>query len=159
MIASSSDPYLEFLLDIKSEKHFRDENGRNFFDELAAMQERDDVYLAIRKKVNQRNAKDEDIRYFLFMGYVAYTRNAAASMEAMTTDLMPVYRSNTKNVLLAMKASPFLIEASCYYLGNYFGFEGKNKKGKSEFMQEITTHLKAHLSPEKVGLCLSSIGT
>lgn len=152
---AADDVYLDFLLGIKAEKYKTRENGEIFFDDLAAMNDRDKVYVSTRQRLLSKNADDEDMRYFIFIGFTAYSRNAAATMEALSADMMSVYKNNTQAFLKSLSDLSFAVEASCYYLGNYFGFEGKHLQDKKAFEKRFKPEITVYLGPDDRTRCMA----
>ncbi len=157
VLYSTENPYLNFLLNIKSEKYYETINGKMLYDSLAEFQDLGKLYVETRTKVTKRNAHLNDIKFFSFIGFVAYNRNAAATKEAMLSDFIQVYYTNRDNLLSVLNELPFLIPSSCYYIGKHFGFEGKFTNDKKPFMNENKAHFLKKLSKDNAEKCLSII--
>lgn len=159
VLYSTENPYLNFLLNIKSEKYYDTINGKILYDSLAEFQDLDKLYVETRSKVTKKEAHLIDIKFFSFIGFVAYNRNSAATKEAMLSDFIQVYYANRDNLLSVLNELPFLIPSSCYYIGKHFGFEGKFTNDKKTFMKNNKVYFSKNLSNDNYVKCLSIISS
>ncbi len=156
---SLDDQYLNYLLNIKSEKYNKNIEGKAIYDELAEYKDVERLYLETRNQAIKKQAKTDDIKYFSFIGFVAYNSNDAATKEAMLSDFIQVYYANRENLLSVLDELPFLIPSSCYYIGKHFGFEGKFTNDKEPFMKENKVYIKKALSKDNAEKCLFIISS
>ena len=144
---SNTNPYFDFLLNIKNQDQ----------DELSALKNREKFYLDLREKASAKNADIVAIKQFLFVGFSAYNRNAASTMEALNTDMMLMYNNNSSRMLEALKELPFLIDSSCHYLGKYFGFEDKHINELPQFLSANKNDINHTLGDQLGQQCLNAI--
>ncbi len=139
--------FVNAMLDIKDPQFLsKDSDGIERIDELKVEQKWGDLYNKYEKSAE---AGDETgFRYFLFIGFLAYSQHNAELMEAFSSDLMPIYEKDAAKFLEALNELPFLIQSSGYYLDNYFGFEDKNADKKPEFLKNNKPLINDILGPE-----------
>ena len=123
--------------------------------ELEQWKKWESLLLECREEVDV--ADPDTLQNFLFLGYVAKETNAAASKEYMIGELYPLYKANSESFLKALKQSPLLTEASCYYLGRYFGFEDRKTITKAEFLKEHAGVIYGGLPPGQAQTCLHAL--
>lgn len=151
--------YLNQLLNIKSEKYNKTIGEDTIYDELAEYKDREKLYLEAKNNATKKSASLDDLKYFSFIGFVAYTANNAATREAMLSDFIQVYYANRDNLLTVLNELPFLIPSSCYYIGKHFGFEDKFKNDKEPFIKDNKVYLLKILSKDNYTKCLSIISS
>ena len=100
------------------------------------------------------NPNESDVNCFLLIGAIAYYQNGAATMESYTEQTKPLYEKNPELVFQALAKAPVMVERVCYYLNSYFGFEDKNKKGKSAFVESFEHLSKTSLPDIQHQRCL-----
>ncbi len=152
-------PYLNHLLNIKSEKYNKTIEGNTIYNELAEYKDREQLYLEARNKAMKKGAGLDDIKFFSFIGFVAYNRNAAATKEAMLSDFIQVYYTNRDKLLSVLNELPFLIPSSCYFIGKHFGFEDKFKNDKEPFIKDNKGYFSKALNKDNYTKCLSIISS
>ncbi len=147
--------FVNAMLDIKDPQFLStDSEGVESIDELKVQEKWGDLY---NKYKNSADAGDETgYKYFLFIGFLAYSQHNAELMEAYSSDLMPIYEKDAGKFLETLNELPFLIQSSGYYLDNYFGFEDKNAEKKPEFLKNNKPLINDILGPENGILFLDS---
>ena len=146
---------VDYFLNIKGETFYENKNGQPVYNELKAYKAIEKKYIDLVEAARIPQATEKSLKYLLFFGYAAYQRNDAASMEALSSDLMTVYLNNKKNFLTALRDAPTLIPSSCYYLGNYFGFEDKHKGEYEGFYNEQKNSFLEHLNENQTAACFT----
>jgi len=139
-VANDQDAEIIFnrLLHIDNEKYkIKNENDENFYNSLQEYKDWEKLYIKY-SQLNMHNNKltEADIKYLLFIGFVAKTNSDASISEALSSDLVPIFNTNKTGILNVLSDLNFLIPSTCHYLNNYFGFEGKNGDLKMPFIEE-----------------------
>jgi hypothetical protein len=139
--------FVNAMLDIQDPQFSsKDSSGVERYDELKVQQKWGDMYFKYRKLAE---ASDETgLKYFLFIGFLAYTQKNAELSESYSSDLLPLYEKDPGSFLETLKMLPYLIPSSSYFLNNYFGFEDKNAEKKPEFLKVNTPLVNDILGPE-----------
>lgn len=147
---------LNRLLSIQNPKNtYTDEKGGVFYDFLKDQQQWTGVYTKYKKQIqNSDERMDENIKYWLFIGFVARVTKGAEIQEAFSGDLVPMYEQKPRLFLKILKELPFLIPPTCYYMNNYFGFEDKNICRRSRFVEENKVIIYNTLGQELGSRCL-----
>lgn len=146
-ITNSMNAHLGLLLGIESEKA----------DPLSEFKAQEKVYKELRKKLSQEEVSLSDMKYFLFIGFVASEKNAAATQQALASDLIPIYENAPLTFLRAIKDASFLTKSACYYLGRHFGFEDKNTEKFKPFIRANETLIRDSLDSSQGDLCITQI--
>ena len=111
------------LLNIPDPNHsYLDQQGKQRYNALQAYKTYEALYLRYKKQLQQQSTPAA-IKYYLYIGAIAQQNRNGAITEALSSDLMPLYRRHPQHYLDVLRELPFLIPSTCYYLGNYFGFE------------------------------------
>ena len=147
---------LNRLLHIDSHQYYvKDSDGKHRYDSLSEFKDWEKIYLKYSQSDNRHGTIPEvRLKYLLFVGFIAYSNNDAAISEALSGDLLTVYNANRTRMLKILADLNFLVPSTCYYLNNYFGFEGKNADKKSGFMTKNRPIIKKVLEPKTAKLCL-----
>ncbi len=135
--------------------HYLDSEGKQHFDSLAAFKARETLQKKYFDRINKIDPSESDISCFLLIGAIAYYQNGTATMESYSEQTKPLYEKKPELVFKALAKAPLLIEPVCYYLNNYFGFEDKNKKGKSAFVESFEHLSKTSLPDIQHQRCLN----
>ncbi len=158
-VFSTESSFLNALLNIKSEKYYKTIDGNTFYNELIEYKDLEQLYLQSRKKATKKQANLDDIKFFSFIGFVAYTTNNAAAKEALSSDFIQVYFTNRDRLLSILEELPFLIPSSCYYIAKHFGFEDKFKNDKETFIKDNKVYFTKALNKDNYKKCLSIISS
>ena len=145
------------LLHIDNEKYMtKTESGEYFYNSLLEYKEWENLYIKYSKYGDKNKIFTKpEIKKLLFIGYISKTNLDAAISESFSSDLVPIYNENTNMVVNVLSQLKFLIPSTCYYLSQYFGFEGKNIDKKQSFIDKNTPILLRELGEEEGKLCLS----
>lgn len=145
-IASDAE-YLDYYLNIKDKSK----------SELAAYKETEESYIKLKSAAIKNDASISTIKYFLFIGYAAFQRNDAATIESLNEDMMLVYLNNETSFLSSLKDLPEFVSPTCRYLGKYFGFEDKHKGGSPVFVATHRPKIESILGKVHADSCVSEI--
>lgn len=144
---ASDKEYLDYYLNIKDKSK----------SELAAYKETEESYIKLKSAVIKNDASSSSVKYFLFIGYAAYQRNDAATIESLNEDMMLVYLNNEASVLSSLRELPEFVNPTCRYLGKYFGFEDKHKGESPEFIATHLPQLESILGKDRAESCVAEI--
>lgn len=123
-------------------------------DELSQWKQWESLLLACRKAVD--TTKPESLQNFLFLGYVGKQSNSAATKEYITGELYPLFSEAPDKFLSVLKRNPSFINATCYYLGRHFGFEGKQPMSKAAFLKAQANRFFQQLPEQQAQQCLAA---
>ncbi len=98
-----------------------------------------------------------DIKIYLLLGFVAQLKAQVSISEAFSSDFYDIFVKYPDIVLDVLKQNPFLVLPSCYYLGNYFGFESKNAEKKAVFLETYKEKIQKNLRTGGGSQCISQI--
>ncbi len=122
---------------------------------LAAMQGWGELYAEYRDAAAAGDP--QALRVWLLIGQVALAKADAATVEAFSTDLMPVYTAQPDAVLAALAANGWLVPSACFYLGNWFGHDGRHGEERPAFLAADAPRIAAALHPSAARACLGQI--
>ncbi len=148
---------LDMLLSIKNDKYNTTTNeGKAIYDSLLEYKTWSRVYIKYAKpfKKNKRLTKQE-MKYLLFIGFVARAILDASTSESLATDIIPIYNQNKALLLKSLASRNFLIPSTCYYMNRYFGFEDKNEEKKIPFIKQNKELIIMSLGKVKGDQCMS----
>jgi len=134
--AVDSEVMINRLLHIDSEKFMsKTDSGEPLYNSLMAYKEWELLYIKYSKYDSEDKLLTEDeIKNLLFIGYIARVNSDAAISQSFASDLVPIFSQNKFIILNVMSDLKFLMPSTCYFLGRYFGFEGKHLEKKQEFL-------------------------
>ena len=147
---------INMLLHIDDDKYnTKDEDGP-YYDSLAEYKDWENAYIKYSKyeKSNKKLTKTE-IKYLLFIGFVAKTNLDAAMSDSLSSDLIPLYNSNKELLLSTLADLNFLVPSTCYYLNNYFGFEDRNAEKKAPFIKQNKESIMKSLGETEGNKCMA----
>jgi len=147
---------LDRLLHIDNEKYnTKNASGQFFYNSLLEYKDWERTYIKY-SRMNKTNKKftEHEIKNLLFIGFVSKVNSDAAISESLSSDLMPIFNDNKTLILNVIAELNFLIPSTCYYLNNYFGFEGKNKENKIPFIKTNKEIIIEHLGKNEGERCL-----
>jgi len=129
---------LDMLLNIKNEKYNTTTNeGKAIYDYLLEYKTWSRVYVKYAKPFEKdKRLTEQEMKYLLFIGFVARINLDASTSESLATEIIPIYNQNRALILKSLASRNFLIPSTCYYMNRYFGFEGKNEEKKVPFMKQ-----------------------
>ena len=130
---------LNRLLHIDNEKYnMRNERGQLFYNSLLEYKDWERLYIKYSKlNIKSKIYTENEIKKLLFIGFIAKINSDAAISESLSSDLVPIFNNNNKILILNVLSDlKFLIPSTCYYLNNYFGFEGKNIEKRTPFIKK-----------------------
>lgn len=124
------------LLRINDERFMsKTDKGERFYNSLKAYQQWEQLYLKYSKHgSSDKNLTEFELKKLLLIGYISRQNSDAAMSEAFSSDLIAIFNQNRANFLAVIADLNFLIPSTCYFLGNYFGFEGKNQQEQQTFL-------------------------
>lgn len=157
--AQDSQLLVNMLLQIDSEKYITQNiNGDLAYNDLAEYQDWERLYINSSNYNNaNKSLSKPQLKRLLFLAFIAKTNNDASLSESLSSDLLPIYQANKTQFLQILNELDFLIPASCYYLGNYFGFEDKHKTELPVFIAQNKTQFQTQLGFKQAGMCLKFI--
>ncbi|WP_444930770.1 hypothetical protein ACJJIF_03015 [Microbulbifer sp. SSSA002] len=144
------------LLQIDSDKYYSEtDSGEKYYDSLAEYKEWESLYIKLSKyNLKDKQLNQDEAKKLLFMGFIARANSDAAISEAFSSDLTVIFNAN-KNILIeVMSELSFVVPSTCYYLSEYFGFEGKNKKSKRQWIGENRALLENGLGSREYSECM-----
>ncbi len=97
------------------------------------------------------------VRVWLLIAFTTLARGDAATSEAFSSDLIPVYRRQPEAVLDALSDNLWLAPTTCYFLGAYFDFEDRAGEGRQAFLTDETQSIQAALPEAAAERCLRQI--
>lgn len=149
---------LNSLLNIGEDKYtYVDSNGKARKDSLKIFKELERIYIKnISPDLAGNKFSSSRLKIVMFYAFYSYQNNSGAFLEYLASDLMPIYESNKDVFLGVLEEHTFLIESNCNRLNAFFGFEGKNIGGKSEFVKNDGVIFGRHLNDDQYRLCMSS---
>lgn len=135
------------LLDIDDGKYtFIAEDGEKYIDELEKFKALENVYIRnIEPDLANNKFSENRLKIVMFLSFYSYERNAAAFLEYLASDIMPIYINNSDAFLKILQELPFLIKANGYLINNYFGWEGENAEKKAGFIEQNDSLFKKYL--------------
>lgn len=122
-------------------------------DELSRWKRWEALLLACRQALNT-NHTERALSDFLFLGYVGFATNSAATREYMISEVHPAFIKAPSMFLKVIAEQPVLLESSCYYLGRYFTFENNNTSTKQEFLSQHANRFFANLTLNQAKHCI-----
>lgn len=155
--AQDAQEILSVLLGVRMAQ-YQSENadGEKVYNPLKAYHGWGDIYQKYYTDA-KTHGRLNDIKVYLFLAYTARLKNQIDSSEVFSTDLYTVYIKHEKTLLAALKKNPYLIPSTCYYLGNYFGFESKHSEDKPGFLAAHRKTLLDTLGEKHAETCLMQI--
>ena len=145
--AADAQEIVETLLGLPVTRHDSD---------LAAMQGWGTLYA----KYHDAAVRGDDpaaLRVWLLMGQAALAKADAGTVEAFSADVMPLYAERPDAVLAALAENGWLVPAACFFLGNWFGHEGRHGKDRPAFLATEAPRILAALHPEAARACIGQI--
>ena len=141
------------------EPSFGGREGETSYNQLEEQKAWSGLYNQYKAKI-EKGEPDiaKNLKYWLFIGFVAQTKNDGEISEAFTTDLMPVFEKNPEQVLTILKELPFLAPSAGYYLNNYFGFEDQRAEEKKGFVTKYTDLVNTTMGAEEGAKFLGYFG-
>ncbi len=154
-----SEVMINMLLHIDSEKFMsKTSSGEAFYNSLLEYKEWESLYIKYSKyDSDDKNLTEVEVKKFLFIGYISRLNLDAAMSQSFSSDLVPIFNQNKPIVLSVISDLKFLMPSTCYFLGNYFGFEGKNLDKKQAFLKENSPLLVKVLGESEGKACLEFI--
>ncbi len=147
---------LRYLLGVQSAKFWVTKSPtERFYDSLAEYQALSELYLRAKDAAGRND--DRGLRLFLFLGFVAQSRNDAALSESLSADLSPVVTPRRAAVFKILAELPFLARPTCHYLRAYHGFEGRNIDTRAKIMAETIKAASAALPPATARPCVEEL--
>ncbi len=155
----SSDNALLFVsllnLDLSAYSYV-DEQGKSHYDELAHFKALEKIYKKNAEPEKGRTTlNDQQLKTLLFMAFYAKHKNSGAFQGYLATDLMPIYKKQSEQLLSILASNGYLVEPTCERLNRYFGFEGMNAEKKAPFLKKNTIQIHEALGEEYGSLCLT----
>jgi hypothetical protein len=146
---------LDTLLDMENPTYrSTNERGESTYNALQAYQDWAALYWKYAQQDQNTPFREDFLRIYLFLGQVAQEKLDAATTEAFTSDLMPLYEKHGDSVLRVLRDLPFLVPSTCRYLSRYFGFEDKNHEKRPAFLAAHADEIKHALAPEDAKRCM-----
>ncbi len=154
-----SDVMINRLLHIDNEKFMsKTDDGEAFYNSLMEYKEWELLYIKYSKyDSDDKNLTEVELKNLLFIGYISWINSDAATSQSFSSDLVPIFNQNKSTVLNVISELKFLIPSTCYFLGNYFGFEGKNLEKKASFLEQNSSLLTRALGEANGETCLKHI--
>jgi hypothetical protein len=145
------------LLHIDNEKYkTKNEDGKYFYNSLLEHKDWERLYIKFSQlDIEDKKFTETEIKYLLFIGFVAKTNLDAAISESLSSDLVPIFNKNKIVILKVLSDLNFLIPSTCHYLNSYFGFEGKNTDIKMPFIKENKATILKLLGKDEGERCMS----
>ncbi len=158
-IAVDSEVMINRLLHIDSEKFMsKTDSGEPFYNSLKEYKEWELLYIKYSKYDSEdKDLTEDEIKKLLFIGYITKVNSDAAISQSFSSDLVPIFSQNKSIVLNVMSDLKFLMPSTCYFLGRYFGFEGKNLEKKQAFLDKNGPLLVKELGEADGKTCLEYI--
>lgn len=155
--AEDAELILNRILHIDSEKYrSTNENGEYVYNSLREYKDWSKIYIKYSKyEQKNKTLSKKEAKLLLLVGFVAKTNMDAALSESFSSDLVPLYQANRDKILGIMSELKFLIPSTCYYLNNYFGFEGKNVNKKPLFVRKNKSAFIKAMGDKYSNVCLS----
>lgn len=122
---------------------------------LEAMQGWGALYLKYRDAAMDGDA--EALRVWLLIGHAALAKAGAATVEAFSADLMPLYAAQPQAMLAALAENGWLVPSTCFYLGNWFGHDGRHGEDRPAFLATDAPRIAAALHPSAARMCIGQI--
>jgi hypothetical protein len=123
--------------------------------DLAAMQGWGALYAKYRDAA--AGGDPAALRVWLLMGQAALAKADAGVVEAFSADLMPLYAEQPDAVLAALAENGWLASPACFFLGNWFGHEGRHRQDQPAFLAAEAPRILATLHPEAARACIGQI--
>ncbi len=154
-----SDVMINRILHIDSEKFVsKTSEGEPFYNSLMEYKEWESLYIKYsRYDSDDKNLTEIEMKKLLFIGYISRLNSDAAISQSFSSDLVPIFNQNKYLVLNVISELKFLMPSTCYFFGNYFGFEGKNLEKKQDFLDKNSSLLVKALGKYDGEVCLESI--
>lgn len=148
---------LDMLLNIKNEKYNKITNkGKAIYDYLLEYKTWNRVYVKYAKPFEKnKRLTEQEMKYLLFIGFVARTNLDASTSESLATEMISIYNANKTLLLKSLANRNFLIPSTCYYMNRYFGFEDKNEEKKIPFIKQNKELIIMSLGKAKGDQCMS----
>ncbi len=136
--AQDAELMLNRLLHIDNKKYnIKNENGKFPYNSLLEYKDWERLYIKYFKlNIKNKIYTENEIKSLLFIGFIAKINSDAAISESLSSDLVPIFNNNKILILNVLSDLKFLIPSTCYYLNNYFGFEGKNIEKRTPFIKK-----------------------
>jgi len=155
--AQDAELMLNRLLHTDNEKYnIKNEKGQFLYNSLLEHKDWERLYIKY-SKLNIKNKKysETEIKNLLFIGFIAKINLDAAISESLSSDLVPIFNKNKILILNILSDLKFLVPSTCYYLNNYFGFEGRNIEKKSPFIKKNKQTIMKYLGKTDGKKCIS----
>ncbi len=148
---------LNRLLHIDNEKYnIKNEKGQFFYNSLLEYKDWERLYIKYSKlNIKSKIYTENEIKKLLFIGFIAKINSDAAISESLSSDLLPIFNHNKILILNVLSDLKFLIPSTCYYLNNYFGFEGKNIEKRTPFIKNNKKNIMKYLGDTNGEECIS----
>jgi len=158
-VSVDSDVMINRLLHINNEKFMsKTDSGEPFYNSLMEYKEWELLYIRYSKYDSENiNLTKNEIKKLLFIGFIARENSDAAISQSFSSDLVPIFNQNKSIFLSVISDLKFLMPSTCYFLGRYFGFEGKNSEKKEIFFDENSPLLIKILGESGGKVCLKYI--
>ncbi len=140
------------LINIPDEKYIVD----GTYNALSAYKGWEKLYNKYRAAARDQGHMS-DIKKYLLLGFVAQLKAQVATSKAFSSGFYDTFVNHPDAVLEALKQNPFLVSSSCYYIGNYFGFESKNIEKKTVFIDIYKKKILKNLRTEGGDRCVAQI--
>ncbi len=154
-----SDVMIDRLLHIDNEKFlFKTSEGGPFYNSLMEYREWESLYIKYSKyDSDDKTLTEVEMKKLLFIGYISRLNSDASISQSFSSDLVPIFNQNQSTILKVISDLKFLMPSTCYFLGNYFGFEDKNLEKKEGFLQINSPFIVKFLGEIDGEACLESI--
>ncbi len=155
--AQDAELMLNRILHIDNEKYnIKNENGKFFYNSLLEYKDWERLYIKYSKlNIKNKIYTENGIKKLLFIGFIAKINSDAAISESLSSDLVPIFNKNRNKILNVLSDLKFLIPSTCYYLNNYFGFEGKNIEKRTLFIKKNKENIIKYLGDTNGEKCIS----
>jgi hypothetical protein len=122
---------------------------------LAAMKGWGELYDRYHR--GARDGNPTAMRVWLLLGYTAAAKADAATSEALSEDLLPVFQAQPDALLAALADNAWLVPVTCFYLGKHFDFQGRAGAGRNAFVQAQAPLITRSLPAPSAARCLAQL--
>lgn len=144
------------LLHIDNAKYKqKNKDGVIFYNSLSEYKDWEKLYIKYSKLGKKNKSLTEvEMKNLLFIGFIAKANLDAAVSEFFSSDMVPIYNANKLKMLNTLSDLKFLIPSTCYFMNNYFRYEGRNINLKQRFIDKNKPILIKGLGMTEGKLCL-----
>lgn len=123
-------------------------------DELSRWKQWESLLVECKQSLS-KSRTEQALSDFLFLGYVGFASNGAATREFMASEVYPAFAKSPDVFLKVVGENPVLVESSCYYLGRYFTFEDNDEGTKKDFLSQYANDISSKLTLQDAKRCIS----